>query len=194
MIKKNDTFVIPQGMSAKTTARMIATKYGVDVLDFVEQGKKIVYLPKKKTAIKKPKGMTISDYFEQIVLLNNQEVAKQITLFEGEKWLPIQNIGRYFGGNVDYSMFYEVSDKGRIKIIDCGDVMKCKITSGYDTPTRNAMQFTLNDKEGKRTTSDVKYMVADAFMGEHDIKLNEVIHIDGDYHNNDVKNLMWVER
>jgi hypothetical protein len=138
--------------------------------------------------------MTVQAYFDTIVLANNKELAAKVAMYENETWLPIQNIGRYFGGDVDYSAFYEVSNMGRIKIVDCTNAMRCDITTGYDTPTRNAMQFTLNDRNGKRTTSDVKYMVADAFLGEHEIKLNEVVHIDGDYHNNKADNLMWVTR
>lgn len=193
-IKKTDEFMIPQGMNAKQTAKMLANTFGVAISDFVENGKKLIYSPKRKVVYKKPVGMTVKDYFEKIVLPNNNEVAAQLRVFDNEKWLPIQNIGRYFDGEVDYSQFYEVSDKGRIKLIDCTNAMECKITCGYDTPTRNAMQFTLNDRNGKRTTSDVKYMVADAFLGEHDIAINEVIHIDGDYHNNNSDNLMWVTR
>lgn len=194
MIKKNDSFGIPQGFNAKQTAKMIAAKFGVNASDFVQFGNTIIFQPKKKVVFSKPANMSVKDYFEKIVLPNNDEIAAMVAMYDDEVWLPIQNIGRYFEGEVDYSQFYEVSNKGRIKMIDCGNAMKSNISVGYDTPTRNAMQFTLNDRNGKRTTSDVKYMVADAFLGDHDIKLNEVIHIDGDYHNNKSENLMWVTR
>jgi hypothetical protein len=194
MIKKNDSFGIPQGFNAKQTAKMIASKFGVNASDFIQFGNKIIFQPKKKVVFSKPANMTVKDYFEKIVLPNNDEIAAMVAMYDDEVWLPIQNIGRYFEGEVDYSQFYEVSNKGRIKMIDCSNAMKSNISVGYDTPTRNAMQFTLNDRNGKRTTSDVKYMVADAFLGDHDIKLNEVIHIDGDYHNNKSENLMWVTR
>ena len=194
MIKKNDSFSIPSGFNAKQTAKMIAAKFGVNASDFVQFGNTIIFQPKKKVVFSKPEKMSVEDYFNNIVLPNNKELAAMVAMYDDEVWLPIQNIGRYFDGEVDYSQFYEVSNKGRIKMIDCGNAMKSSITVGYDTPTRNAMQFTLNDRNGKRTTSDVKYMVADAFLGDHDIKLNEVIHIDGDYHNNKSENLMWVTR
>lgn len=195
-IRKDDAFSVPQGFTANQMAKAIANKYGVNSADFEYDrlSKKLFYRPKKKVVYSKPEKMSVQEYFDTIVLANNKELAAKVAMFEDEVWMPIINIGRYFGGDVDYSGFYEVSNKGRIKMIDCGNAMRSDISVGYDTPTRNAMQFTLNDRNGKRTTSDVKYMVADAFLGEHDIKLNEVIHIDGDYHNNEATNLMWVER
>lgn len=193
MIKKNDSFGIPQGFNAKQTAKMVAAKFGVSAADFIQFGNKIVYQPKKKVSTsKRPKGMTDEEYYRSLNLdkINQQEVKS----IEAEEWRPIQNMGRYFGGEVDYGFRYEVSNKGRLKTID-GDTFT--ISEGYDAPTRKAMQFHLNAKvggEALNTCPDVKYMVADAFLEAKDTKKYIVIHIDGDYHNNEVTNLMWVQR
>lgn len=194
-INKGDKFGIPNGYKPQQMAKMIANKYGVQAVDFELSGNWLVYSPKKKKAMAgKPDNMSVEDYFNKIVLKQNTKVAEKMKMYKNEVWRPIQNVGRYFNGEVDYSVFYEVSNMGRIKMIDCRSASRSDISVGYDTPTRNAMQFTLNDRNGSRTTSDVKYMVADAFLEPHDISHFEVIHIDGDYHNNKLENLQWVER
>ena len=193
-IKKGEKFSIPQGFKAKQIAKMISNKYNVSPSDFKQEGSYLVYEPKKKLPMSKPKDMSIEDYFHQVVLKQNPELAEKFKMYPQEVWRPIKNNGRYFDGTIDYSVFYEVSNMGRIKMIDCRSASRSDITVGYDTPTRNAMQFTLNDRNGSRTTSDIKYMVADAFMEPKDQNLFEVIHIDGDYHNNKLENLAWAER
>lgn len=197
MIKKNDSFGIPQGFNAKQTAKMIAAKFGVSASDFVQFGNKIVFQPKKKVVFSKPANMGVQDYFNSIVLPNNKQVAEMVAKCENEEWRPVQNVGRYFDGEVDYGCFYEVSNLGRLKTIDVNNAMNCSISEGYDAPTRNAMQFHLNAKVNGKTLNtcpDVKYMVADAFLEAKDPKTYMIIHIDGDYHNNRVDNLQWAER
>jgi DNA-binding winged helix-turn-helix (wHTH) protein len=113
---------------------------------------------------------------------------------EDEEWRPVPNKGRYFGGEADYGNYYEISNLGRLRTINLQNAAKSSISCGYDAPTRKAMQFHLNHKSGMNTCPDVKYMVADAFLGEHDLENNMVVHIDGDYHNNRADNLKWVPR
>ncbi len=197
-IKKNDEFIIPMGMTAKSLAKILANNLGVEVCDFVENGKKLIYIPKKKTIIKKPNNMGMAEYIEKLVLPNNQEFSIASGKYENEVWRPVQNVGRYFDGEVDYSDYYEVSNFGRLRAINVKDAMKSSISEGYDAPTRNAMQFHLNAKgiDGKKmnTCPDIKYMVADAFLEHKDESKFMIVHIDCDYHNNCVDNLSWVER
>lgn len=197
-IKKNDEFIIPMGMTAKSLAKILANNLGVEVCDFVENGKKLIYIPKKKSIIKKPNNMGMAEYIEKLVLPNNQEFSIASGKYENEVWRPVQNIGRYFDGEVDYSDYYEVSNFGRLRAINVKDAMKSSISEGYDAPTRNAMQFHLNAKgiDGKKmnTCPDIKYMVADAFLEHKDESKFMIVHIDCDYHNNCVDNLSWVER
>ena len=193
-MQKNDSFSVPQGFNANQMAKAIAAKYGVNSTDFVfdKLSRKLFYQPKKKASTsKRPKGMTDEEYYRS---LNLAKISQDVKSVETEEWRPIQNMGRYFGGDVDYSFRYEVSNKGRLKTID-GDTFT--ISEGYDAPTRKAMQFHLNAKVGGEvlnTCPDVKYMVADAFLEAKDTKKYIVIHVDGDYHNNEVTNLMWVQR
>ena len=197
-IKKNDEFIIPMGMTAKSLAKILANNLGVEVCDFTEKGNKLIYIPKKKAIIKKPNNMGMAEYIEKLVLPNNKEFSIASGKYENEVWRPVQNIGRYFDGQVDYSDYYEVSNLGRLRAINIQDAMKSSISEGYDAPTRNAMQFHLNAKgiDGKKmnTCPDVKYMVADAFLEHKDESKFMIVHIDGDYHNNCVDNLSWVER
>lgn len=192
MIKKNDSFGIPQGFNAKQTAKMVASKFGVSAADFVQFGNKVVYQPKKKASTSK-RSKCVTDE-KDCRSINLSQISQDGKSVETEEWRPIQNIGRYFGGEVDYGFRYEVSNKGRLKKID-GETFT--ISEGYDATTRKAMQFHLNAKVGGETLNtcpDVKYMVADAFLEAKDTKKYIVIHIDGDYHNNEVTNLMWVQR
>lgn len=197
-INKNDKFGIPKGFKAQQMAKMIASKYGINPNDLQQQGNWLVYLPRKRKAIAKPKNMTVEEYYRTIVLKNNPDLEAKANEFPNEEWRPVQNIGRYFDGEVDFSLYYEVSSEGRLKVVDLKDAASSYISVGYDAPTRNAMQFHLNshDKNGnaKKTCPDVKNIVADAFLEPHDIKKFIVVHIDGDYHNNKVSNLMWVKR
>ena len=194
-IKKGDIFSL-NGLKPEQLAKMIATKYGVNPADFSKgKGDTIVYNPKrqakpKQQTISKPEGMSVEEYKEKYVIPMKPELKDE----EGEEWRPVPNKGRYFGGEADYSNYYEISNLGRLRLINLQNAAKSSISCGYDAPTRKAMQFHLNHKSGMNTCPDVKYMVADAFLGEHDLQDNMVIHIDGDYHNNRADNLKWVPR
>ena len=194
-LKKGDSFKL-NGMSPQTLAKMIASKYGVNPADFVP-GKNgtIVYQPKraakpKPQTISKPENMSVEEYKEKFVIPMNPDLKD----LEDEEWRPVPNKGRYFGGEADYGNYYEISNLGRLRTINLQNAAKSSISCGYDAPTRKAMQFHLNHKSGMNTCPDVKYMVADAFLGEHDLENNMVVHIDGDYHNNRSDNLKWVPR
>lgn len=194
-LKKGDSFNL-NGMNPQTMAKMIATKYGANPADFVP-GKNgtIVYQPKrtakpKTEIVSKPEDMSVEEYKAKYVIPMKPELKDE----EGEEWRPVENKNRYFGGDVDYGNYYEISNLGRLRTINLQNAAKSSISTGYDAPTRNAMQFHLNHKSGMNTCPDVKYMVADAFLGEHDLQDNMVIHIDGDYHNNRADNLKWVPR
>lgn len=194
-LKKGDSFKL-NGMSPQTLAKMIASKYGASPADFVP-GKNgtIVYQPKrtakpKPQTISKPENMSVEEYKEKFVIPMNPDLKD----LEDEEWRPVPNKGRYFGGEADYGNYYEISNLGRLRTINLQNAAKSSISCGYDAPTRKAMQFHLNHKSGMNTCPDVKYMVADAFLGEHDLESNMVVHIDGDYHNNRADNLKWVPR
>lgn len=153
---------------------------------------------KKKPVISKPDNMSIEEYYKNVVIPNKPELADKEQEYTNEQWLPVQNIGRYFNGEPDFSSYYMVSNFGRLKIINLKDATRSDIVRGYDAPTRNAMQFHLNgygdDGSSMKTCPDVKYIVADAWLEPHDMKQFKVIHKDGDYHNNNVNNLQWVPR
>lgn len=194
-LKKGDSFKL-NDMSPQTLAKMIASKYGANPADFVP-GKNgtIVYQPKrtakpKPQTISKPENMSVEEYKEKFVIPMNPDLKD----LEDEEWRPVPNKGRYFGGEADYGNYYEISNLGRLRTINLQNAAKSSISCGYDAPTRKAMQFHLNHKSGMNTCPDVKYMVADAFLGEHDLENNMVVHIDGDYHNNRADNLKWVPR
>ena len=194
-LKKGDSFKL-NGMSPQTLAKMIASKYDVNPADFVP-GKNgtIVYQPKrtakpKPQTISKPENMSVEEYKEKFVIPMNPDLKD----LEDEEWRPVPNKGRYFGGEADYGNYYEISNLGRLRTINLQNAAKSSISCGYDAPTRKAMQFHLNHKSGMNTCPDVKYMVADAFLGEHDLENNMVVHVDGDYHNNRADNLKWVPR
>jgi hypothetical protein len=146
--------------------------------------------------IGKPEGMSDKEYEQKLVIPNNEKYRAQLAKYDDEEFLPIVNGGRYFGGAVDYGCDYEVSNKGRLKVLNHGDVLKSNIYDPYPAPTRKAMQFHLNamDDEGNKmfTCPNVAYMVANAFLGEHDPSQYTIRHKDGDWRNNNVENLEWV--
>ena len=194
-LKKGDSFSIGDNNPA-TMAKIIAAKYNANPADFITVKKgSLTYSPKrvskpKQEIICKPEDMSVEEYKEKVVIPLKPELKDA----ENEEWRPVPNKGRYFGGEADYSNYFEVSNLGRLRTINLQNAAKSSISSGYNAPTRNAMQFHLSQGNGMRTCPDVKYMVADAFLGEHDLENNMVIHIDGDYTNNRVDNLKWVPR
>ena len=188
------------GNNPKIMAKVLAKQYGINPNDLDFDGISLVYNPRKKARriISKPENMPIDKYYKEYVLPNNPKIAEEENKYPDEEWRPVQNIGRYFKGLADFSSVYEVSSYGRLKSINVEDAAKSRIYSGYEAPTRNAMQFHLNttDQNGEalKTCPDVKYMVADAFLEPHDPKQYMVIQKDGDWRNNKVDNLMWVPR
>ncbi len=185
----------------KILAKIIARKYNVDYHDFRFDGVNLVYTPKtseKRKKVSKPKDMSVETYYQRFVLPNNPKLQAEEDKYSDEVWKPIQNIGRYFKGAVDYSNVYEISNYGRLRIINIKDAMKSRIYTGYDAPTRGSMQAHLNmtDANGNsfKTTGFIGNMVADAFLEPHNPKFYKVRHKDGDYSNNKVDNLEWVLR
>lgn len=162
--------------------------------------------PPKKTAVPKapkqkigkPEGMSVEEYYRTMVLPNNKKMAEKANENPDEEFRPVKNVGRYFGGNVDYGCDYSVSKDGRLRVINLQDRTKGNIYDGYPAPTRNAMQFHLNgfadDGTPMKTCPDVKYIVADAWLEPHDYKKFMVIHKDGNWKNNKAENLMWVPK
>lgn len=152
----------------------------------------------KREITPKPENMGDEEYYEKMVLPQNDKIRTEAEKYNDEEWRPIINGGRYFGGEADYSKSYAISNHGRLRVLNYGDPNKSRIVSAYPAPTRKAMQFNLmgsdNNGNNMHTCPNVAYMVANAFLGEHDPKLYVVRHMDGDWQNNDVDNLEWVPR
>ena len=197
--KKGDTFTVGSN-NPKILAKMLAKRYGVRADDFDYNGLRLIYNPKtvKRQKISKPEGMSIDAYYRKYVLPNNPSMAEEEEKYPDEEWRPIQNIGRYFMGAADYTNVYEVSNYGRLKMINLDDAAKSRIYMGYNAPTRGAMQAHLNttDVNGNKlqTTGFIGNIVADAFLEPRDPKKFMVKHKDGNYGNNHVDNLEWVPR
>ena len=204
--KIGDSLVIPG--SESMGRKIIRLKYGMnpDDFEYIGNGKFVYKVKQKKTnpRTKKPKfrsqdlgrkdGETEQEYLERVREINPKfaEVEGEIP---GEEWRPIVNKGRYFSGDTDYTKAYEVSNMGRIRIIDFEDPMRSRISSGYDAPGRNARNFHL-DLPGFKTTPPIHTLVADAWLPEPEggIENYDVEHIDGNYHNNRADNLRYVLR
>lgn len=202
--KIGDSLVIPG--SESMGRKIIRLKYGMnpDDFEYIGNGKFVYKVKQKKTnpRTKKPKfrsqdlgrkeGETEQEYLERVREINPKfaEVEGEIP---GEEWRPIVNKGRYFSGDTDYTKAYEVSNMGRIRIIDFEDPMRSRISSGYDAPGKNARNFHL-DLPGFKTTPPIHTLVADAWLPEPEggIENYDVEHIDGNYHNNRVDNLRYV--
>lgn len=202
--KIGDSLVIPG--SESIGRKIIRLKYGMnpDDFEYIGNGKFVYKVKQKKTTprIKKPKfrsqdlgrkeGETEQEYLERVREINPKfaEVEGEIP---GEEWRPIVNKGRYFSGDTDYTKAYEVSNMGRIRIIDFEDPMRSRISSGYDAPGKNARNFHL-DLPGFKTTPPIHTLVADAWLPEPEggIENYDVEHIDGNYHNNRADNLRYV--
>ena len=153
--------------------------------------------PKPKApVISKPDEMSDEEYEQKLVIPNNEKFREKLAQYDDEEFRPIVNGGRYFGGEADYGCDYEVSNRARLKVLNHSNVMKSMIYDPYPAPTKKAMQFHLNgfDSEGnaQKTCPSVAYMVANAFLGEHDPRQYVIRHKDGDWRNNNVENLEWV--
>ena len=197
------------GIDNETLGRkIIRQKYNLNPDDFEYQGNgRFVYKTNKKKPIPrttKPKfksqylgrkeDETEQEYLERVRELNPRFASIESEI-PGEKWTPIVNKGRYFNGQTDYEKSYEISNMGRIRIINFEDPMRSRISTGYDAPTRNARQFHLDIPDYK-TTPTIHNMVADAWLQPPDGNSidYDVEHIDGDYHNNRADNLRYVPR
>lgn len=203
-IKSGDIFTKIFDLGEKGTIDKIAKRYGVDPKDFVINGRDIVYSPKKKRGRKastetlsKPKGMGTDEYFDKMVAPTMIAKGKEeFANIDGEVWLPLPNKGRYFKGELDPSEVVEVSNMGRVRIINCANGLKSKIDCGYYAPTRGAVQVHINstDSAGKplKTTGFLVNMVFDAFCdpeGEIDPSEVRVIYLDGNPRNCRLDNL-----
>lgn len=198
--KKGEVFKVG-GNNPYMLAKIIAKKHGLRAEDFNFDGINLIYNPKTKSPrrkISKPDDMPIEEYYRKYVLPNKPELEAEDSKYSDEEWRPVQNIGRYFKGLVDYSNAYEVSNYGRLKIINLEDAIKSRIYTGYDASTRGSIQAHLNvrDENGdlRQTTGFLGNIVADAFLEPHDPKKFMVRHKDGNYANNHVDNLEWVPR
>ncbi|MBP5454965.1 MAG: HNH endonuclease [Paludibacteraceae bacterium] len=161
--------------------------------DAIRSNGKLRPKPMQKPKISKPEGMSPKEYEETIVKRCNPKYQEDSqTLYPGEEFRPVVNTGRYFRGEADFSSYYEISNYGRLKVIDFSDASKCRIMNGYDAPTSRAMQFNLNGEQ--HTCPPVHSMVADAFLEPKDPHDFMVRHINGDYHDNRAENLQWVPR
>lgn len=201
--KKGDFFRVPQGLNPMTMAKMLAKKYGINHEDFNYTGSTLIYNPKvraskKRSKISKPEGMPVDEYYRKMVLPNKPELQDEEDKYPDEEWRPVQNIGRYFKGAADFTNAYEVSNYGRLKIINLDDAVKSRIYMGYDAPTRGSMQAHLNttDINGNKlqTTGFIGNIVADVFLEPKDPKKFMIRHKDGNYGNNRADNLEWVPR
>jgi hypothetical protein len=153
--------------------------------------------PKPKApVISKPDEMSDEEYEQKLVIPNNEKFREKLAQYDDEEFRPIINGGRYFGGKADYGCDYEVSNRGRLKVLNHSNALKSNIYDPYPAPGKKAMQFTMiangENDERMRTTPSVAYMVANAFLGEHDPSQFIVVHKDGDWRNNNVENLEWV--
>ena len=204
--KLGDSIVIPG--SEAMGRKILRLKYGANPEDFeyIGDGRtgKFVYKVKpKKTrpSTKKPKFLsqdlgrkedeTEQEYLERVRELN-PKFAQEESEIPGEEWRPLQNKGRFFNGKADFSNDFEVSNMGRVRIIDFADPMRSFVTSGYDAPGKKARQLTIR-VPGMRTTPPIHTLVADAWLPEPPggIEHYYVAHIDGNYHNNRADNLEY---
>ena len=202
--KKGDSIVIPGDESFGR--KVLRGKYNMnpDDFEYIGAGKFVYKMMPKKTNLgmkKKPKfksqdigkreDETEQEYLERVREINKKfaEVEREI---DGEEWRPIRNKGRFFGGQTDYERTYEVSNMGRIRIVDLVDPMRSKISTGYDAPGKKCRNFHLNIP-GYKTTPPVHTIVADAWLPDPPGGIDKyyVAHIDGNYHNNRADNLEY---
>lgn len=207
MLKPGTVITIPRD-KLNMAGRIIRAMYGVSPDDFENLGggrfKYKSNVKKTRPSTKKPKfksqdlgrkeDETEQEYLERVREINGNfaETEKEMP---GEEWRPIVNKGRYFAGETDYTKSYEVSNMGRIRIIDYQDPMRSRISTGYDAPGKGARNFHL-DIPGFKTTPPIHTLVADAWLPEPEggVENYDVEHIDGNYHNNRVDNLRYVPK
>lgn len=196
--KKGDYFIFPGSTSA---AANYVKRLGLTLDDFDYDGNdRYTFKGKKAKRVAKPKNQgkrkdeTEEQYLERVRSTNNK-FAQAEQEIEGEEWRPVINSGRFFGGDTNYEKSYEVSNMGRMRIIDFSNPKKCRISDGYDAPVKKARNFHL-DVPDRKTTPPIHTIVADTWLPrpEGDINKYYVKHLDGNYHNNRVDNLKYVPR
>lgn len=86
---------------------------------------------------------------------------------------------------------YEVSNTGRVRSKNTGSDLTLRDTRGDG---RLYFEFRYeNGLGGKdKKTKSIHRAVAEAFLEKDDENADRVVHIDGDYANNSVDNLLWV--
>lgn len=133
------------------------------------------------------KGLKI-DYllFENFDISQIKIKLNLIENLKGEIWLPI----------IGYEEIYEVSNKGRIKVLERQinvrygtSIRKEKLIKPSLNKVVNYLYIGLH-KDGKYTNSRIHRLVAEAFIPNPENK-REVNHINGDKLNNSVENLEW---
>ena len=165
--------------------------------DLLHNGKKRPKRTTPKPVISKPEGMSDEEYEQKLIIPNNPKYREDLEKYPDEEFRPLINGGRYYGGETEYGNDYEISNKGRIKVINHGNVLHSRIIEPNHAETKKGSQahiMAYDEGEGKMkdTCSNVAYMVANAFLGEHDPSQWLVKHKDGDWRNNCVENLEWV--
>lgn len=105
------------------------------------------------------------------------------TDFEGEIWKPVMWGGGCLKGE------YEVSNYGRVARPK-DDFRNRYLIVEYDYKENGMCQVNLNEPDGTRHCISLQHVVAETFIPNPDGYQN-VIHKDGDYHNNAVSNLEW---
>lgn len=84
---------------------------------------------------------------------------------------------------------YMISDKGRVKIVKTGKIMRTSITS-YG----NVKITLLDEHTGERYTRSVAQLVGEAFIMPSNILCDQVVPLDGNVTNLDADNLVWRPR
>lgn len=191
-VKKGQTFNL-HGLPFDRMINILSKKFKRPKSDFKYDRKSdlIIYNPKKEI-ISKPEGMSIEQYYKEMVLPNNPEMAQAEAMYNDEVWKPVGDSERYFkGGTIDVGDYYEVSNKGRIRKINLANAAKSKIINAYYGKNRGT-QVHLYGLD-MATTPLLKYMVANAFLPCPG-KGYKLINKDGDILNCSLDNLEWVPK
>ena len=84
--------------------RLVSGKYKIPAedLNYHPNDRRVYYEPKRRSKAKrqvysKPDGMSIKDYYSNIVLRVNPKLKAAEDMYDDEVWAPVRNVGRYFG-------------------------------------------------------------------------------------------------